>query len=113
MLLVGQEVKQTTVWGMPSRTTPSKRGTRSSNSRARSGTRTRSTTSRGGRSSNTRPAARRPGVGPFTLLARGVGSLTRAIGRTKELDPAHRRDGVALVLVALAVVSAAGVWFLA
>jgi S-DNA-T family DNA segregation ATPase FtsK/SpoIIIE len=40
-----------------------------------------------------------------------VGSLARAIGRTKELDPAHRRDGVALVLVALAVVSAAGVWF--
>jgi S-DNA-T family DNA segregation ATPase FtsK/SpoIIIE len=115
MLLVGQEVKQTTVWGMPSRTTPSKRGTRSTNSRARGGTNTRSTASRG-RSSKprtTRPAARRPGVGPFTLLARGVGSLTRAIGRTKELDPAHRRDGVALVLVALAVVSAAGVWFLA
>ncbi|HYS36617.1 MAG TPA: DNA translocase FtsK 4TM domain-containing protein [Pseudonocardiaceae bacterium] len=94
---------------MPSRTTPSKRGTRS-NTRARGSTRTRSTASRKG---TTRPAARRPGVGPFTLLARGVGSLTRAIGRTKELDPAHRRDGVALVLVALAVVSAAGVWFLA
>jgi S-DNA-T family DNA segregation ATPase FtsK/SpoIIIE len=55
--------------------------------------------------------ASRPGTGPFTLLARGVGSLARAIGRTKELDPAHRRDGVALVLVALAVVTAAGVWF--
>jgi DNA segregation ATPase FtsK/SpoIIIE, S-DNA-T family len=116
MLLVGQEVKQTTVWGMPSRTTPSKRGTRSSNSRARGGTGTRSTAGRGSRSAKprtTRPAARRPGVGPFTLLARGIGSLTRAIGRSKELDPAHRRDGVALVLVALAVVSAAGVWFLA
>ncbi len=35
----------------------------------------------------------------------------RAISRTKELDPAHRRDGVALVLVALAVISAFGVWF--
>jgi S-DNA-T family DNA segregation ATPase FtsK/SpoIIIE len=101
---------------MPSRTTPSKRGTRSTNSRARGGTNTRSTASRGRSSkprTTSRPAARRPGVGPFTLLARGVGSLTRAIGRTKELDPAHRRDGVALVLVALAVVSAAGVWFLA
>jgi S-DNA-T family DNA segregation ATPase FtsK/SpoIIIE len=55
--------------------------------------------------------APRPGTGPFTLLARGVGSVARAIGRTKELEPAHRRDGVALVLVALAVVTAAGVWF--
>jgi S-DNA-T family DNA segregation ATPase FtsK/SpoIIIE len=40
-----------------------------------------------------------------------VGSLVRAISRTKELDPAHRRDGVGLVLVALAVISAFGVWF--
>src|SRR6185312_3985053 len=55
--------------------------------------------------------AKRPGTGPFTLLARGVGSLVRAVSRTRELDPAHRRDGVALVLVALAVVTAAGVWF--
>jgi S-DNA-T family DNA segregation ATPase FtsK/SpoIIIE len=91
------------VWGMPSRTTPSKRGS----SRARPRTSTRSGTSR----KKTTTPARRPGTGPFTLLARGVGSLARAIGRTKELDPAHRRDGVALVLVALAVVSAAGVWF--
>jgi S-DNA-T family DNA segregation ATPase FtsK/SpoIIIE len=37
--------------------------------------------------------------------------MTRAVGRTKELDPAHRRDGLALVFIALAVVTAAGVWW--
>jgi S-DNA-T family DNA segregation ATPase FtsK/SpoIIIE len=40
-----------------------------------------------------------------------VGSVVRAVSRTKELDPAHRRDGIALALVALAVVTAGGVWF--
>jgi S-DNA-T family DNA segregation ATPase FtsK/SpoIIIE len=37
--------------------------------------------------------------------------VVRAISRTKELDPAHRRDGIALILVALAVITAFGVWF--
>ncbi|HEX3648368.1 MAG TPA: DNA translocase FtsK 4TM domain-containing protein [Pseudonocardiaceae bacterium] len=88
---------------MPSRTTPSKRGAS-----------TRSRTS--GKSSRRKaparkPAAKRPGTGPFTLLARGIGSLVRAISRTRELDAAHRRDGVALVLVALAVITAFGSWF--
>jgi S-DNA-T family DNA segregation ATPase FtsK/SpoIIIE len=45
------------------------------------------------------------------LLGRGVGSVVRAVGRGKELDPAHRRDGLALVLIALAVITAAGVWW--
>ncbi|SHF34844.1 FtsK/SpoIIIE family DNA translocase [Streptoalloteichus hindustanus] len=35
----------------------------------------------------------------------------RAVGRTREIDPAHRRDGLALGLVALAMVTAAGVWW--
>ncbi|HEX3592432.1 MAG TPA: DNA translocase FtsK 4TM domain-containing protein [Pseudonocardiaceae bacterium] len=93
---------------MPSRTTPAKRG----NSRGRSGPAKRST-SRSRPPAKKKPpvVAKRPGTGPFTLLARGVGSLVRAVGRTRELDAAHRRDGVALVLVALAVVTAAGVWF--
>jgi S-DNA-T family DNA segregation ATPase FtsK/SpoIIIE len=47
----------------------------------------------------------------WNLLAKGVGSIARAVGRGKELDPAHRRDGVALVLIALALISAAGVWW--
>ena len=45
------------------------------------------------------------------MLAKGVGSVARAVGRGKELDPAHRRDGVALVLIVLALVSAVGVWW--
>src|SRR5215470_18766355 len=50
-------------------------------------------------------------VGSFNLLARGLGSMVRAAGRTRELDPAHRRDGVALLLIALGVAIAAGVWW--
>ena len=45
------------------------------------------------------------------MLARGIASLARTVGRTRELDPAHRRDGVALVLTAVAVITAAGVWW--
>ncbi len=41
-------------------------------------------------------------------LGKAVG---RALGRTREIDPAHRRDGVGIALVVLAVVSAAGIWF--
>jgi S-DNA-T family DNA segregation ATPase FtsK/SpoIIIE len=49
--------------------------------------------------------------GGWNLLAKGVGGLARTLGRTKELDPAHRRDGLAFGLIALAVVIAAGVWW--
>lgn len=37
--------------------------------------------------------------------------MLRTIGRTRELDSAHRRDGLALILIALAVVTTAGVWW--
>jgi S-DNA-T family DNA segregation ATPase FtsK/SpoIIIE len=47
------------------------------------------------------------------VLARGVGGVTRALGRTRQLEPAHRRDGFALSLIALAVVVAAAVWWAA
>jgi S-DNA-T family DNA segregation ATPase FtsK/SpoIIIE len=50
-------------------------------------------------------------VGGFNLLAKGLGSVVRAVGRTRELDPAHRRDGVALLLIAIGVAIAAGVWW--
>ncbi len=49
----------------------------------------------------------------WSLLARSAGGLVRALGRTRELEPAHRRDGLALGLVALAVVTAAAVWWTA
>ncbi len=38
-------------------------------------------------------------------------SMGRAVGRTRDLDPAHRRDGLGVALLVLAVISAAGVWF--
>src|SRR3954447_5578442 len=50
--------------------------------------------------------------GIFLALARGIGSVVRGIGNTgRELDPAHRRDGLGLGLVGLAVVVAAGEWW--
>ncbi|MFE9823833.1 DNA translocase FtsK [Streptomyces sp. NPDC005791] len=43
--------------------------------------------------------------------AHGVGAVFRSIGRgAKGLDPAHRKDGVALLLLGLALVVAAGTW---
>jgi len=44
----------------------------------------------------------------------GLGRATgRGLGRARELDPAHRRDGLGVVLLVAAVVSAAGIWFTA
>ncbi len=43
--------------------------------------------------------------------AHGVGALFRSIGRgAKGLDPAHRKDGLALLLLGLALIVAAGTW---
>ncbi|MFD5035359.1 DNA translocase FtsK [Streptomyces sp. NPDC058405] len=43
--------------------------------------------------------------------AHGIGAMFRGIGRgAKGLDPAHRKDGVALLLLGLALVVAAGTW---
>jgi S-DNA-T family DNA segregation ATPase FtsK/SpoIIIE len=47
------------------------------------------------------------------VLARGVGGVARALGRTRELEPAHRRDGLALAVIGVAVVAAAAVWWTA
>ena len=74
------------------------------------------------------PAAKRPSVGSsvarglgrgvgaiWRTAARGVGGVTRAIGRgaasAREIDPAHRRDGVGLALIAFAVITALGIWW--
>ncbi len=47
----------------------------------------------------------------WLMLARGAGSTARSVGRARDLDPGHRRDGIALGLLALAVVVAASSWF--
>ncbi|MCW2497476.1 DNA translocase FtsK 4TM domain-containing protein, partial [Jatrophihabitans sp.] len=48
-------------------------------------------------------------------LATLVGGTARAVGRNaataRDLDPAHRRDGAALVVLALGIVSGVAVWF--
>ncbi len=85
-------------------------------------------------SSKRKPAARRPapravrnGPGPIARtfgalwhalsaiwlgVAHGLGALARGIGHTaKDLEPAHRRDGVGLLLLGSAVVVAAAVWW--
>ncbi|MCS7478390.1 DNA translocase FtsK [Umezawaea endophytica] len=51
------------------------------------------------------PARRGPG-----LVTRGVAALGRAIGNIK-LDPALRRDGLGVLFIGLAVITAAGVWW--
>jgi DNA segregation ATPase FtsK/SpoIIIE, S-DNA-T family len=85
----------------------------------RGATRAASRTGRGPR----RRSGRRAG-GPFApvgralsggwlLLARGAGGAARAVGRqaaTARLDPAHRRDGAGLAVVAVAIVTGVALW---
>ncbi|MEV5539512.1 DNA translocase FtsK 4TM domain-containing protein [Saccharopolyspora shandongensis] len=116
---------------MASRTSSGGRGssrgksaTKSNGSAARSGGSSRSSTTRKSTgSAKPRPgsthAPRRTAPKRSTRtsskgggsIARGVGSVVRAVGKTKELDPAHRRDGLALIFLATAVIAAAGVWW--
>ncbi|MDT7545673.1 MAG: segregation ATPase FtsK/SpoIIIE, family [Actinomycetota bacterium] len=77
------------------------------------------------RRSHTRRPAKRPSVSgrllhgltamvmtTFNLLARSVGGITRGLtGGAKDLDPAHRRDGVGLGLLAAALIAAGGAWW--
>ncbi|MFI7109097.1 DNA translocase FtsK [Nonomuraea sp. NPDC050227] len=50
-------------------------------------------------------------VGLWMLLANGIGSTARALGKNaRELDPAHRRDGVGLSVLAGAIVLASMTW---
>jgi DNA segregation ATPase FtsK/SpoIIIE, S-DNA-T family len=111
----------TTVWGMANRTASSR-----SKSGSGSGARKRPPA----KSSTTRSsAARKPPIrkttsknslsralfrgllGGWKLLAKGVGGIARTVGRTKELDSAHRRDGLAFALIAVGVIAGAGIWW--
>lgn len=64
------------------------------------------------------PAAPNPTSGVYRLvralwlgLAHAVGAVFRGIGQgAKNLDPAHRKDGLALLLLAVALIVAAGTW---
>jgi hypothetical protein len=54
-------------------------------------------------------------VGSWNLSARGVGGVVRTVGRqassARDLDPAHRRDGQGLLVLAVAILAAAALWF--
>ncbi|WNG89632.1 DNA translocase FtsK [Mycobacterium sp. ITM-2016-00317] len=47
----------------------------------------------------------------WLMVAKGAGSTARSVGRARELEPGHQRDGLALALLGLAVVVAASSWF--
>ncbi|MFP5023400.1 DNA translocase FtsK [Pseudonocardia phyllosphaerae] len=90
-----------------------------------------------GRSSGSRPAARGKGSArggarksPASrrrppqpdLIDRGIDAVGRgvartfrasgrAVGRTRDIDPAHRRDGLGFGVLVLAVIAAAGLWW--
>src|SRR5215207_4169657 len=47
----------------------------------------------------------------WLMLAKGAGSTARSVGRARDLEPGHRRDGISLALLGIAVVIAASSWF--
>jgi DNA segregation ATPase FtsK/SpoIIIE, S-DNA-T family len=47
----------------------------------------------------------------WLMLARAAGTAARSVGHARDIDAGHRRDGIALVLLGLSVVIAAGSWF--
>lgn len=47
----------------------------------------------------------------WLMAARGTGGAARSIGRAHDIDPGHRRDGIALLLLGFSMVVAASSWF--
>ncbi|KAA1426496.1 DNA translocase FtsK [Nocardioides antri] len=112
-----------------SRSTSSSRGSgkAGSSSRSRSTAKKKPTAKRSAATRRPAPRAVRSGPGPVSRsfaafaraiaaiwlgIAHGVGAVVRGIvGGAKEIEPEQRRDGVGLLLVGLAMVVAAGVWF--
>ncbi|WP_082691082.1 DNA translocase FtsK [Mycobacterium sp. GA-1199] len=47
----------------------------------------------------------------WLMLAKGAGTTARSVGRARDLEPGHRRDGIALALLGFAVIIAASSWF--
>ncbi|PTR26616.1 S-DNA-T family DNA segregation ATPase FtsK/SpoIIIE [Rhodococcus sp. OK519] len=45
------------------------------------------------------------------MVAKGVGATTRTVSKATEIENGHRRDGIALGLIAVSVVIAGGMWF--
>jgi S-DNA-T family DNA segregation ATPase FtsK/SpoIIIE len=55
--------------------------------------------------------AGRTARGAWMMAARGTGRAARSIGQARHIEPGHRRDGIALVLLGAAVIVAASSWF--
>ena len=47
----------------------------------------------------------------WLAVARGAGSTARSVGRARDIEPAQRRDGIALGLLAASVIVATACWF--
>ena len=47
----------------------------------------------------------------WLMLAKGAGSTARSVGRARDIEPGHRRDGIALALLGVAVIVVASSWF--
>ncbi|WP_216638650.1 FtsK/SpoIIIE family DNA translocase [Mycobacterium colombiense] len=109
---------------------PSKTAARSGSRTSRSKATSRASGSRGARPAAPRKKARKParrrnhaplvGAGltcgraaraVWLMAARGTGGAARSIGRAHDIDPGHRRDGIALLLLGFSVVVAASSWF--
>ena len=45
------------------------------------------------------------------MVAKSAGSTARSVGRARDIDPGHRRDGIALALLGVAVIVVASSWF--
>jgi S-DNA-T family DNA segregation ATPase FtsK/SpoIIIE len=106
---------------MPARTTSTRRP---ASNRSRSGSTAASKKrppAKRAPSATRRPAAKKkssPGLwgvvtGSWSLLARGAGGIARSVARPEEaepLAPEHRRDGVGLAVLGLAIVLGAAAW---
>ncbi len=130
----GQRTKSTTTTANAGTTRSRSRtqSARGSTPARKSSSKSTSTAAQKGRSksaSSRRPAPRavRNGRGPvarffdsvfrgvtkvWLAIAHAIGGLARSIGRSaRDLDPEHRRDGAGLLVIAIALVAAAAVWF--
>src|SRR5512133_4315407 len=110
-----------------SRSTGKKPTTSSTTSRSPSGSSARRPPAKKRPPARPAPRAVRSGPGPVLRaasavgrgvvavwlgVAHAVGSLARGLGRTaRDLEPEHRRDGAGLLLIGLALIAGAAVWF--
>ncbi|MFV2144546.1 MULTISPECIES: FtsK/SpoIIIE family DNA translocase [Isoptericola] len=98
-------------------------GRRASSSASGRGASARSSSARSGASRGARASGRRPARsgppwpvrmvrGAYLGVAHGLGTVTRTITKgARDLEPEHRRDGVAFFLIAVALVVAAREWW--